>query len=48
MNNYAWGHMPPRDTISDHRDPEDLEALELYERARQGLSRTIQEEDWET
>jgi hypothetical protein len=40
----AWGYTPHRDTVSDHQGPEDLEALELYERARQGLSRTIEEE----
>lgn len=48
MTAYGWDHMPSRDTIGDHRGPEDLEALELYERARQGLSRTMQEEEWES
>ena len=48
MSYYAWGSVPARDAISDHQAPEDLEALELYERARQGLSRTMQEEEWES
>ncbi len=44
MKMEAWGYTPHRDTVSDSQGPEDLEALELYERARQGLSRTLEEE----
>ncbi len=44
MSNHGWGYTPSRDTTSDYQGPEDQEALELYERGRQALSRTYSEE----
>lgn len=44
MTYQYWGHALHGEPVSDDMGPDDLEALELYERARQGLSRTHLEE----